>query len=191
MENSSREHAHNNASTQSDSDLQALQSSQLMELFEKELEDVYWAEKALIKALPKMIENATSRALVTALSSHLSETEQHVVRLEQVFQSFGKKASAEKCEAMKGILAEAEDTMDCCEEGAMRDAGIIACCQKAEHYEIATYGTLRQFAATLGLKEAASLLEKTLKEEKAADEKLSDIAMSAVNLHAAVSESNS
>lgn len=160
-------------------------ASQLMKLFEDELKDIYWAEKALTKAIPKMIEHATSSELVDALTSHLEETMEQVNRLEQVFASIGKKAEAVKCEAMTGLIKEAEEIMEECEEGAMCDAGIISAGQKVEHYEIATYGTLRQFAVTLGLTEAVDLLEETLNEEKAADTALTEIAVSAVNVEAA------
>lgn len=163
----------------------AMASSQLMKLFEDELKDIYWAEKALTKAIPKMIENATSEELIEALTSHLAETEEHVSRVEQVFASIGQKAAAVKCEAMAGLIKEAEERMKECETGSMCDAGIIAAGQKVEHYEIATYGTLRQFAETLGLKEAVKLLETTLEEEKAADVKLTEIAVSAINVEAA------
>lgn len=165
-----------------------MQSSQLMQLFEDELKDIYWAEKALTKAIPKMIKNATASELVDALTSHLTETENQIVRLEQVFASIGKKASAIKCQAMEGLINEASEIMESCEAGAMCDAGIISAGQKVEHYEIATYGTLRQFAETLGLSEATTLLEATLNEEKAADEKLSEVAMSAINIEAAQTE---
>ena len=136
-------------------------SSQLMKLFEDELKDIYWAEKALTKAIPKLIKNATSQELIDALTSHLAETENQVTRIEHVFESIDKKAVA------------------------MCDAGIISAGQKVEHYEIASYGTLRQFAETLGLTEAVSLLAATLEEEKAADEKLSEVATSAINVEAA------
>lgn len=165
-----------------------MQSSQLMKLFENELKDIYWAEKALIKAIPKMVKNATSQDLVEALESHLSETENQVARLEQIFEFIDKKASAKKCEAMEGLLKEAESIMEFCEEGAMCDAGIISAGQKIEHYEIASYGTLRQFAETLGLQEAISLLDATLKEEKAADLKLSEVATDTINMEAAKEE---
>lgn len=163
----------------------SLKSSQLMKLFEDELKDIYWAEKALTKAIPKMIKNATSKKLVDALTSHLSETKSQVSRLEQVFDEIGKKASAKKCEAMEGLIKEAEDIMESCESGPMCDAGIISAGQKVEHYEIASYGTLRQFAETLGLRKAVTLLEDTLKEEKAADRKLSEVATSTINVEAA------
>ena len=161
-----------------------MQSSQLMKLFEEELKDIYWAEKALTKAIPKMIKNATSAELIEALDNHLAETEEQVKRVEQVFESTGKKAVAKKCEAMEGLIKETEEIMEECEEGAMRDAGIISAGQKVEHYEIASYGTLRQFAETLGLTEAVTLLEETLYEEKIADEKLTEVALSAVNVEA-------
>lgn len=164
-----------------------MQSSQLMKLFEEELKDIYWAEKALTKAIPKMIKKATSAELIEALDNHLMETEEQVKRVEQVFDLTGKKAVAKKCEAMEGLLKEAEEIMEECEEGAMRDAGIISAGQKVEHYEIASYGTLRQFAETLGLTEAVSLLEETLNEEKIADEKLTEVALSAVNVEASES----
>jgi ferritin-like metal-binding protein YciE len=159
-------------------------SSQLMKLFEEELKDIYWAEKALTKAIPKMIKNATSEELIEALENHLEETKDQVKRLEEVFQVIEKKAVAKKCEAMEGLIKEAEELMDECEEGAMCDAGIILSGQKVEHYEIATYGTLRQFAETLGLEDAVELLQTTLDEEKAADEKLTEVAVSAVNIQA-------
>jgi len=162
-----------------------MQSSQLMKLFEDELKDIYWAEKALTKAIPKMIKNATSEELIDALTAHLEETNEQVTRLTEVFNSIEKKPVAKKCEAMEGLIKEATEIMESCEEGAMRDAGIISAAQKVEHYEIASYGTLRQFAETLGLQEAVTLLNATLDEEKAADERLSEVAMSAINVEAA------
>lgn len=165
-----------------------MQQSQLMKLFEDELKDIYWAEKALTKALPKMAKNATSPELVEALQNHLQETEGQIERLEQVFEILGKKATAKKCEAMAGLIKEGEEIMADTEKGAMRDAGIISAGQKVEHYEIASYGTLRTFAQVLGLEEAAELLEETLNEEKAADETLTGVAESAVNVEAAQKE---
>ncbi len=164
------------------------QSSQLMRLFEDELKDIYWAENALTKAIPKMIKNATSKELIEALTNHLTETEEHLERLVKVFKSIDLKVEAIKCEAMAGILKEGEEIMEQCESGAMRDAGIISAAQKVEHYEIATYGTLRQFAETLGLKEAVGFLQKTLDEEKAADSKLSEVATNSVNAEASQME---
>lgn len=162
-------------------------SSQLMKLFEDQLKDIYWAEKALVKAIPKMEKNATSQELIDALNNHLTETKNHVTRVEQVFETIDKKAKAKKCEAMKGLIKEAEEIMESCEEGSMCDAGIISAGQKIEHYEIASYGTLRQFAETLGLTKAVKLLKATLKEEKMADKKLSvvaTVATEAINVEA-------
>ncbi|GGD24560.1 YciE/YciF ferroxidase family protein [Flavobacterium orientale] len=162
-----------------------MKSSQLMKLFEDELKDIYWAEKALTKAIPKMIKKATSEKLIEALTSHLTETEEQANRLEQIFKILGKKPEAEKCEAMAGLMKESEDIMEACEPGAMRDAGIISAAQKVEHYEIASYGTLSQFAHTLGLKDAVKLLDATLNEEKQADVKLTEVAVDAINMEAA------
>jgi len=155
-----------------------------MQLFEDELRDIYWAEKALTKAIPKMVKNATSEELIRTLQNHLTQTEDHVTRVEQVFEIIDQKPKAEKCEAMNGLIEEGEEIIKDCEEGAMRDAGIISAAQKIEHYEIATYGTLRQFAETLNLPDAVSLLEQTLREEKAADEELTSVAVSEVNMQA-------
>lgn len=163
----------------------SMESSQLMELFTDMLKDLYWAEKAITKAIPKMIENATSLHLIDALKSHLDETGTQITRLEQVFESVGLNATSKQCEAMVGIIEEGEELMETCLAGAMRDAGIISAAQKVEHYEIASYGTLRQFAEILGLTEAETLLLTTLNEEKAADLKLTEVAMFAINVEAA------
>ncbi|MBL7919667.1 MAG: ferritin-like domain-containing protein [Bacteroidia bacterium] len=162
-----------------------MDESKLMELFEDELKDIYWAEKALTKAIPKMIKNATSPDLIEALENHLTETEEQVKKVEQVFETIGKKAVAKKCEAMAGLTKEAEEIMKDTDKGAMRDAGIISAAQKVEHYEIASYGTLRTFAVTLGLENAVGILEEILEEEKGADGKLSEIAESTINVQAA------
>jgi len=167
---------------------EAMESSQLMKLFEDQLKDIYWAEKALTKAIPKMIKKATSPQLIEGLEKHLRETQEQVMRCEQVFRIIEKRAVSKKCEAMEGLLKEGDEIIEECEEGPMRDAGIISAAQKVEHYEIASYGTLRTFAQTLGLAEAAAIFEQTLNEEKAADEKLSEVAMSAVNVQAAGKE---
>lgn len=163
----------------------AMQSSQLMSLFEDELKDIFWAENALLKAIPQMIKNATSEDLNQALTSHLEETKEQITRLEKVFTLIKVKAEAKKCDAMEGLIKEATHIMESCEEGSMRDAGIISAAQKVEHYEIATYGTLRQFAETLQLTEVEKLLATTLQEEKEADLKLSEVAMEAINVDAA------
>jgi len=162
-----------------------MQTSQLMKLFEDQLKDIYWAEKALTKAIPKMIKNSTSGELIKVLKAHLAETKEQVIRAEKVFEFISKEPETKKCEAMKGLLREVKEIMQSCEPGAMCDAGIIAAAQKIEHYEIATYGTLRQFAITLELTGAVELLDITFNEEKVADEKLSEVAMSAINIKAA------
>ncbi|MBK0368359.1 ferritin-like domain-containing protein [Flavobacterium agrisoli] len=154
-------------------------------MFEDELKDIYWAEKKLTKALPKMAKNASSEKLIEALNSHLSETEEHVLRLEQIFEILGKKAKGKKCDAMAGLVEEGSGILEETEIGVVRDAGIIAACQKIEHYEIATYGTMRQFAETLGMKEVVTILEQTLEEEKTADKNLTIIAVDAINVGAA------
>ena len=160
-------------------------SSKLAKLFEEQLKDIYWAEQALTKAIPKMMENATSKDLLAALEHHLHETETQVERVVKVFSIIGKEAKAKKCEAMAGLIKEAEELMKESDEGVMRDAAIISAAQKVEHYEIASYGTLVAFASTLGLTEVADYLALTLEEEKTADEKLSEVAETAVNLEAA------
>lgn len=162
----------------------SIEESKLMKLFEDELKDIYWAEKALVKALPKMIKNATSEELIEAIENHLEETEMQVEKVEQVFEVIGKKAVAKKCEAMAGLVKEAEEIMKDCDKGAMRDAGIISAAQKVEHYEIASYGTLRTFAQVLNLTEAVTILDEILDQEKMADEKLTQIAEATINVEA-------
>lgn len=160
-------------------------SSQLGKLFEDELRDIYWAEKALVKALPKMAKNATSEELVQAIEKHLEETETHVSRCEEIFSILGKEPRGKKCEAMEGLIKEAQTIMEEAEEGVMRDAAIISAAQKVEHYEIASYGTLRTFAQTLGLDDAVEILESTLEEEKQTDVSLTELATSTINQDAA------
>ncbi len=171
----------NKTSTKSAQKNDSKSSQGLRDLFEDELKDIYWAEKALTKAIPKMIKNATSQELVDALTDHLEVTKEQVQRVEQAFEILGKAARAKKCEAMAGLVKEAEEIMEDTEEGVVRDAGIISAAQKVEHYEIASYGTLCAFAKTLGEDEVASLLQKTLDEEKEADETLTGIAESSIN----------
>lgn len=157
-------------------------NSLLMEFFVDELKDIYWAEKHLVKALPKMEKKATTEELAQAFAGHLQETEGHVARLEEVFELLGKKAQAKKCDAMNGIIEEAESIISDTEADTMtRDVGLIFAGQKAEHYEIATYGGLITLAKTLGLSQAADILKNTIAEEKAADEKLTQIAESRIN----------
>lgn len=157
----------------------------LKELFVDSLKDIYWAEKALTKALPKMAKNATTPSLITAITEHLAETENQVTRLEQVFETVGKKAVAKKCDAMDGLIKEGESIIEETQPGPVRDAGIIAASQKIEHYEIATYGTLCAFAKTLGLDDAVQLLAATLSEEKQADITLTEAAYNDINFEAA------
>lgn len=156
----------------------------LRELYHDSLKDIYWAEKALLKALPKMAKNATTPSLITAIDEHIAVTEEQITRLEKVFELAGKKAVAKKCEAMDGLIKEGKDILESTEPGAVRDAGIIAASQKIEHYEIATYGTLCAFAKTLGEDEAAALLHQTLEEEKEADVTLTEAAYNNINFEA-------
>ena len=157
----------------------------MKDLFYEELEDLYDAEKQIVKALPKVAEAVASEELRNALEEHLEQTKQHVTRLEQVFRAIGREAKAKKCEGMKGLLEEGENVISELDESPVRDAALIAAAQKVEHYEISGYGTTRTFAQLLGHDEAVELLEETLEEEKEADEKLTDIAESEINIEAA------
>jgi ferritin-like metal-binding protein YciE len=160
----------------------------LRALFLMELKDIYWAEKALVKALPKMAKKAANPDLIAAIEDHFAVTQTHAERLEQVFESIGKKAVAKKCEAMAGLIEEAEELMKETPEGMVRDAAIISAAQKVEHYEIASYGTLVAFATTLGESKAEELLSLTLNEEKETDMLLSQIAEAGINVQAAGTE---
>jgi len=156
--------------------------SKLEKFFHDELKDIYWAEKQLVKTLPKLAKAATSDELRNAFSEHLEVTKGHVTRLEKAFELLGHPAQAKKCDAMEGITNEGAEIIEDTEDGtATRDVALILAGQKAEHYEIATYGGLRQIAKTLGRNEIASLLEQTLKEEKEADQSLTKLAESRVN----------
>lgn len=160
-------------------------NSQLEKLMTDSLKDIYWAEKHLTKTLPKMQKAATTEELKSAIEEHLAQTEEHVTRLEQVFEMFGKKAQAKKCEAMEGLTKEGDSIVEETEKGTMtRDAGIIMAAQKVEHYEIATYGSLVQLAKTLGMDDAAEILEQTLEEEKETDQMLTQIAEANINVEA-------
>lgn len=150
----------------------------LADAFYDELRDVLSAERQLIKALPKMAEKASSDELVAALKEHLSETEKQVERVEQAFEDTGKAARAKTCEAMQGLVSEAEEVLEEKAEPAVKDALIIACAQKTEHYEIATYGTLCTWAEALGYTNALKLLKQNIDEEEQADKKLSQVAKS-------------
>jgi ferritin-like metal-binding protein YciE len=157
----------------------------LKELFEDGLKDLYWAEKALYtKALPKMLKNATSSKLKAAIAKHSEETKGQIVRLEKCFAALGKKPQAAKCDAMQGLIDEGKGIIEESQPGAVRDAGIIAAAQKAEHYEIASYGTLAAFAKVLGEKICLKLLLQTLNEEKKCDKTLSGIADTNLNAQA-------
>ena len=161
------------------------QSGMLEKLFLDELKDIYWAEKHLTKALPKMEKAATSAELKQCFANHLKETNGHVTRIEQAFEMLGKKAQAKKCEAMAGLTKEGDSIIEDTEQGTLtRDVGLIMAAQKAEHYEIATYGSLAQLAKTLGRNDVANLMIQTLEEEKGADEKLTIIAENNINVEA-------
>ena len=158
------------------------ESSSLKEFFIDSLKDIYWAEKHLAKALPKMAKKATSDELKSALETHLAETQNQIIKLEQVFAILDEKAQVKKCEAMEGLLKEADSIISETEDGTMtRDVGIIAAAQKVEHYEIASYGTIRTLADVLGLPEASELLNQILEEEKKTDLLLTQIAEGFVN----------
>ena len=161
-------------------------SGELLEKFMYDsLKDMYWAEKHLLKALPKLSKAATSEELKAALDEHVDVTQEHVSRLEEVFELMGKKAQAKKCEAMEGLTKEAESIVEETEAGtSTRDVGIILAAQKVEHYEIATYGGLAQLAKTMGLSEVHDLLGQTLQEEKETDENLTAIAENDINQQA-------
>lgn len=161
-------------------------SSRLAEFFLEEIKDIYWAEKHLLKTLPKMQKAASSEHLKNAFGEHLEATKEHVVRLEKVFEILGEKAEAKKCDAIEGITKEGESIIDETEKGtATRDVGLILAGQKVEHYEISTYGGLAQLAGTLGRKDVQAILETTLREEKKADEMLTAIAEKHINYEAA------
>lgn len=163
-----------------------VQDSMLEVFFHGELKDIFWAEKHLVTHLPKMKKAATSTELKNAFADHLETTREHVARLEQAFELLGHKPQAKKCDAMDGILKEGAGIIEDTEAGtATRDVGLILAGQKVEHYEISTYGGLTQLARTLGHNDVAELLEKTLGEEKEADELLSTIAETGVNYQAA------
>ncbi|MEP0324434.1 ferritin-like domain-containing protein [Bauldia litoralis] len=157
----------------------------LDDLFLHFLKDMYFAEKHLVKALPKMAKKASSPKLTEAFESHLEETKEHVSRLEQVFEIVGKPARAETCPAIKGIVEEGEEIMGEAEDPEALDAGLIAAAQAVEHYEISRYGTMVAWAERLGMKDAVKILNKTLDEEYSADKKLSALAESSVNKKAA------
>jgi len=163
-----------------------MEDSEFHEFFIDELKDIYWAEKHLVKALPKMQKAATSPELAAAFEKHTQETQTHIDTLEQVFSLLDEKASAKKCDAMEGLLEEANGIIEDTDSGTMvRDAGLILAAQKVEHYEIATYGTLKVFAENMGHTDVAELLGQTLENEKATDVALTECSVNFVNQAAA------
>src|SRR4029434_7309054 len=156
----------------------------LEELLVDGLKDIYDAEKRITKALPKMMKQASSEELASAFEEHLEQTEEQIARLDQVFEELGKAPGRKVCDAMVGLTREAEKHIEESEEGPVRDAAMIGSAQKVEHYEMATYGTLRDWAQKLGQDSAAKLLQQTLEEEEETDKRLTQIAQ-ALNLEAA------
>jgi ferritin-like metal-binding protein YciE len=154
----------------------------MTELFENALKDMFWAEKALTRAMPKLIKHSSSRHLIDVLETHLAETQEQAAMLEQVFAILGKKPAAKRCEAMEGLIKEGEEIIKGTAEGPQRDAGIIAASRKVEHYEIASYSTLCFFARTLNLDDAAAILEDILDQEKNADTTLAELAIITINV---------
>ncbi|WP_457584760.1 YciE/YciF ferroxidase family protein [Ensifer canadensis] len=156
----------------------------LDKLFHDTLKDIYFAERQILKALPKMARAAQSAETKAAFEKHRDETEGHVERLTQVFEILGKRAQGKTCEAIQGIIAEGEEIIDEYKGSSAIDAGLISAAQAVEHYEIARYGTLKTWAQQLGLKDAVALLDATLQEEGATDKALSQLAVAAANVKA-------
>lgn len=156
----------------------------LNELFEDTLRDIYYAEKAILKALPKMKKKASSSKLESAFSEHIEQTEHQVERLEQIFEMIGKSARGKRCPAIDGLSEEASEIMQEAKDDTVRDAGMLAAAQAVEHYEISRYGTLAAWADKLGMNDAAELLRTTLQEEKDTDAKLTKLALSEINVEA-------
>ena len=154
------------------------------ELFEATLKDIYYAEKAILKALPKMAKKASSKKLQAAFTKHHKETERQVGRLEEVFELIGKRAAGKKCPAIDGIIEEGEEVMKEAKDETIRDAAMLAAAQSVEHYEISRYGTLQAWAEKMGMTEAAALFEATLEEEKLTDATLTKLAESEINIAA-------
>ena len=148
----------------------------LKTLYVGELRDLLDAEKQLIKAIPKMAEASTSSELRSGFEHHLEQTKDHAKRIQQILEALGEPAKGKKCKGMQGIIAEGKEILDEDYQGALMDAGIISAAQRVEHYEIGAYGSVREYAQLLGENEAVSLLSKTLEEEKATDQKLTQIA---------------
>jgi ferritin-like metal-binding protein YciE len=155
------------------------------DLFLHTLQDIYYAENQIVKALPKMIDKASDSTLRQAFETHLGETKTQITRLETAFRSLGKEPKGATCPAIKGIIEEAEELMSDCDDAAVRDAAMLAAAQAVEHYEMTRYGTLISWAKQLGKPEVAKALEPTLAEEKATDEKLTKIGEGQINRKAA------
>jgi ferritin-like metal-binding protein YciE len=153
-----------------------VKATTLRELYVQELKDLYDAENQITKALPKMIKQASSEQLQSALEEHLEITREQAQRIEQIFEKMGERLKAQKCKGMQGVIEEGSELLKEAEDEDVRDAGIIASAQKVEHYEIASYGTVRTYAQLLGEDEAVQLLQQTLDEEKEADQKLNALA---------------
>jgi ferritin-like metal-binding protein YciE len=154
-------------------------------LFVEELRDLYSAENQLVKALPKMAKRASSEELKQAFEEHLELTKGHVDRLDEIFENLGKSGKGKTCKAMKGLIEEGSEILEEDGEASVIDAGLIAAAQKVEHYEIASYGTVRTWAEMLDQNDAVDLLQQTLDEESETDEKLTEIAESTINVTAA------
>src|SRR5689334_24992755 len=163
----------------------AMPEKDLNELFLDTLKDIYYAEKQILKALPKMAKAAQSEKLARAFEKHQDETEGQIERLDQIFELLGKPARGKKCDAIEGILDEGKEIMSEYKGTPALDAGLLAAAQAVEHYEISRYGTLKTWAGKLGHKDAVKLLDETLAEEKKTDDALSKLAVSAVNAEAA------
>jgi ferritin-like metal-binding protein YciE len=161
-----------------------MEMESLKELYVEELKDLYSAEKQLVKALPRMAKNATNPELQQAFTQHLEETEGHIERLEQIFEMLGERAGGKKCKGMEGLIEEAKELLEEDATEEVLDAGLISKAQHVEHYEMAGYGTVRTYARQLGLEDQAELLQQTLDEEGNANELLTQIAESSVNLEA-------
>jgi ferritin-like metal-binding protein YciE len=166
-----------------------MQMATLQDLYVDVLKDLYDAENRILKALPKMAKAASSTELRHGFEEHFNQTQQHVGRLDQVFEQLGETAKRKKCKAIEGLLEEGKELMADDSEPEVLDAGLIAAAQKVEHYEIAAYGCARTYAKLLNQDEASGLLQATLDEEKLTDKKLSELAMSQINLEAAQAES--
>jgi ferritin-like metal-binding protein YciE len=163
----------------------AMPEKKLNDLFYDTLKDIYFAERQILKSLPKMAKATQTEELKNAFLTHRDETEGHVERLQQIFEAIGKRAQAKTCEAIKGILEEGEEIMEEYSDSEALDAGLLASAQAVEHYEMSRYGTLKTWAGQLGMKDVVGLLDQTLQEEKKTDALLSKLAQSKVNLKAA------